>query len=98
MQSGSRVAALPIGKGCRLLYATHGVFVSSTPDAQDTGSTSNNGGSGGATKQPLSFSREKKKGPRVRDAMLVLSPDGTISTVAVPFPALVRYIVPLQII
>ena len=85
MQSGSRVAALPIGKGCRLLYASHGSFITASPDAQETGS---------ANRQQLSAEKggsiEQGKGPRVRDTVLILFPDGKLATVAVPFPALVR--------
>lgn len=98
MQSGSRVAALPIGKGCRLLYASHGSFITSTPDAQETA-----GGASRQSQQQLSaergvrggrggelYSTESGEGARVRDTVLILFPDGKLATVAVPFPALVR--------
>ena len=82
------MAALPIGKGCRLLYASHGSFITSTPDSQE---------SSGPNRQQLSaerggelYSTEQGKGPRVRDTVLILFPDGKLATVAVPFPALVR--------
>ena len=98
MQSGSRVAVLPIGKGCRLLYASHGSFITSTPDAQETAA-------GGASRQSQQLSAERGgrggrggelystewgEGARVRDTVLILFPDGKLATVAVPFPALIR--------
>ena len=97
VQSGSRVAALPIGKGCRLLYASHGSFITSTPDAQETAGgasrqsqqlSAERGGRGGRGGEL--YSTEQGEGARVRDTVLILFPDGKLATVAVPFPALVR--------
>ena len=84
VQSGSRVAAIPVGKGCRLLYASHGPFTTSTPSPLSESS--------GKLEQKLHRS-EQERLPRVRDNLLILFPDGSIATVSIPFPALVRYIV-----
>ena len=83
VQSGSRVAAIPIGKGCRLLYASHGSFTS-VPSTSE---------SDASVKLPSGVQRllkDQETLPRVRDTLLILFPDGKIATVTVPFPALVR--------
>ena len=68
------MAAIPIGKGCRLLYASHGSFVGSS-DSEMSGK----------------LHSDQRKVPRVRDTVLLLFPDGKVTTVSIPFPALVRY-------
>lgn len=85
VQSGSRVAAIPIGKGCHLLYAPHGPFTAISPLSPSSPSEA-----GGRLSQGDVLAGEKERLPRVRDTVLVLSPDGKISTVAIPFPSLVR--------
>ena len=82
VQLGNRLAAVPVGKGCQLLYSHHGVFTSESDE-----------GHGSIAEEERKKEKERSNVGGVWDHTVLLYPNGQLMRFIVPFPSLVRYII-----